>query len=197
MRAFAFGGTSNRWAVSWDDLMVTNRCLIAALLAAFSIPAGASVVVVGSNSARMCYLAADSASPPVRGDFQHCAVALDEEGLTRRDRAATYVNRGILRLRREMVVEAIADFDSALAIDPNQPEASQQRRGAAAPEPRRGRLAPVRHRAEHRTRRPWPRAGAANERLGGARAAIAMRMASQIQPTGPAANGAAFSGSAR
>ena len=36
---------------------------------------------------------------------------------------ATHVNRGILRLRRGMVDEAIADFDQAIALDPNQPEA--------------------------------------------------------------------------
>jgi tetratricopeptide (TPR) repeat protein len=33
------------------------------------------------------------------------------------------VNRGILRLRRGGVDEAVADFDQAIALDPNQPEA--------------------------------------------------------------------------
>jgi tetratricopeptide (TPR) repeat protein len=167
--------------------MVTNRCLIAALLVATSIPAGASVVVVGSNSARMCYLAADAASPPLRGDFQHCAVALDEEGLTRRDRAATYVNRGILRLRREMTVEAIADFDSALAIDPNQPEASLNKGAALLRQNRAEAALPLFTAAlEHRTYRPalaYLGRGMANERLGDARAAYSdYRMASQIEP---------------
>ena len=33
------------------------------------------------------------------------------------------MNRGILRLRRGGVDEAVADFDQAIALDPNQPEA--------------------------------------------------------------------------
>ena len=36
---------------------------------------------------------------------------------------ATHVNRGILRLRRGLVDEAVADFDRAIALDPEQPEA--------------------------------------------------------------------------
>jgi len=33
------------------------------------------------------------------------------------------VNRGILRLRRGMVEEAVGDFDEAMRLDPEQPEA--------------------------------------------------------------------------
>src|SRR6185503_15530507 len=85
MRGRAIDGMSQAWAVSWDDLMVTNRCLVAAVLAVTSIPAGASIAVIGASSARLCYEAADAASLPTRRDFQRCTEALDEVGITRHD----------------------------------------------------------------------------------------------------------------
>ena len=95
----------------------------AALVALISAPAVASVVSIGSTSASLCYQSADSPAEPAFADVRVCDTALNEEGLTGRDRVATYVNRGILRLRRNEIALAIGDFDRALALDPNQPEA--------------------------------------------------------------------------
>ncbi|MGZ8998186.1 MAG: tetratricopeptide repeat protein [Allosphingosinicella sp.] len=94
-----------------------------AFLAFISAPAMASVVSIGSTSASLCYQAAESPAVPSFGDVRLCDTALNEEGLTGHDRVATHVNRGILRLRRDQIALAIDDFDRAMTLDPNQPEA--------------------------------------------------------------------------
>lgn len=167
--------------------MVTNRCLIAAVLAATSIPASASIAVIGASSARLCYEAADAAILPTRRDFQRCTEALDEFGITRHDIVATYVNRGILRLRRNLVAEAIADFDMALSLDPDQPEASLNKGAALIRQDNARDALPLFTAAlEHRTNRPalaYMGRAIAYETLGDARAAYRdYRMANRIEP---------------
>lgn len=103
--------------------MAKAKYLIAALFAAASVPALGSVIVVGNSSARMCYEAADSPSHPTLRNVRDCDAALIEEAMSQHDRVATYVNRGILRLRRGQVDGAIADFDEAMSLNPRQPEA--------------------------------------------------------------------------
>jgi tetratricopeptide (TPR) repeat protein len=103
--------------------MTIGRIIIAAALAALAVPAGAAVTVLGSTSARMCFEAADSIMAPSRDGVSYCDHALAEENLSDYDTVATYVNRGILKLRMGKSDLAIADFDLALARDPNQPEA--------------------------------------------------------------------------
>jgi len=103
--------------------MAIRYLVPAAILAAVSVPAGASVISIGNSSARLCYELADSPVPPSFSDIRTCDTALEEEGLTMRDRVATHVNRGILRLRREQIDTAIDDFDRAMELDPDQPEA--------------------------------------------------------------------------
>jgi len=71
----------------------------------------------------MCYEAADSPMTPSASDIRRCDNALLREMLSEYEMVATHVNRGILRLRRGMIDTAIADFDQAIALDPNQPEA--------------------------------------------------------------------------
>ena len=103
--------------------MAKGKALFAALLAAGSAPALAGVMVIGASSARMCYEAAESPVLPQTGDVRRCDAALNEDHLTLYETVATHVNRGILRLRRGQVEEAIADFDRAMALDADQPEA--------------------------------------------------------------------------
>ena len=110
--------------------MAKGKYLLAATLAAISVPGLASVVVIGNSSARQCFEAADSPLRPAARDMAYCDQALNEEALSRHDTVATHVNRGILRLRRGNVDEAIADFDTAIEMDPNQPE-SYLNKGAA------------------------------------------------------------------
>ena len=46
-----------------------------------------------------------------------CTFALEQTTLSVRDRAATYVNRGILRARKDDADGALADYDRGLAMD--------------------------------------------------------------------------------
>ena len=103
--------------------MSIGRTLIVVALAATAVPAGAAVTVLGSSSARLCYEAADARMAPTRDSIIRCNQALGEENLSDYDTVATFVNRGILKLRMGNNDDAIADFDTALARDPNQAEA--------------------------------------------------------------------------
>ena len=103
--------------------MAVRMLAPAAILAAFSLPASAGVMSVGSTSASLCYQAAESSAEPGFSTLRICDTALTEEGLSAHDRVATHVNRGILRLRRDQIDLAINDFDRAMALDPDQPEA--------------------------------------------------------------------------
>lgn len=91
-------------------------------LAALPASAAASVITMGSGFAESCYRAADIRDAS-KQSLDACNQALTEQAITPSDRVATYVNRGILFLIRKNVREANADFDAALALDPNQPEA--------------------------------------------------------------------------
>jgi tetratricopeptide (TPR) repeat protein len=152
-----------------------------------SAPALASVVSLGSTSASLCYQAAESPSAPSFGDLRLCDAALNEEALTGNDRVATHVNRGILRLRRDQIALAIGDFDRAMALDPNQPEAYLNK-GAAMIKQRNpsAALGLFTMAIERRTSRPelahYGRA-IANEALGNARQAYRdYRRASELDP---------------
>ncbi|MEO1169254.1 MAG: tetratricopeptide repeat protein [Pseudomonadota bacterium] len=82
----------------------------------------ASVQVAGNSSAEACYVAAERQSDS-RIDLRPCDFALDREALTREDRIATFVNRGIIQFHRGQYNLALADFDRALSMDAEQPEA--------------------------------------------------------------------------
>jgi tetratricopeptide (TPR) repeat protein len=90
------------------------------VLAALSIaaPAGAAVTVIGGTAARQCYEAADSPLSPTAETLAACDRALGVEPLARRDVIATHVNRGILRVRGGDLAGGLADFDSAVRLDP-------------------------------------------------------------------------------
>jgi len=102
--------------------MTIGKFLIAAAVAALAVPAAAAITVIGSTSARLCYEAAEARSIPSTNSIGRCDDALEREALTEYEIVATYVNRGILKLRRGQVDAAIADFDLAIARDPREPE---------------------------------------------------------------------------
>lgn len=94
---------------------------------------GGSITVLGGGQARACSDAAKHASATgvsELGGLYACGVALDSEPLSLRDRAATYVNRGILYICRSEFPEAIRDYDTAIAMLPTLGEAWADR-GAA------------------------------------------------------------------
>lgn len=102
--------------------MRIRNFLFALTAAAIAVPAGAAVTVLGSSSARMCYLSAESRTRPLLTDVYECDLAL-QTALSDADRVATYVNRGILKLRLGRVDGAVADFGEAIRRDPEEAEA--------------------------------------------------------------------------
>lgn len=98
---------------------------LAAGIASLAIPLSASqsaVITVGGPLSRICYQAALTGDDR-RSALEGCTRSLDEEGLVPRDRAATYVNRGIIFMSQGRDRDADADFDAALALNRNLPDA--------------------------------------------------------------------------
>jgi tetratricopeptide (TPR) repeat protein len=90
-------------------------------IASLAIPLSAAhsaVITVGGPLSRLCYQSALSQDDR-RSAVDGCTRALEEEGLSPSDRAATYVNRGIVRMVRGSEAGADADFNAALALDRN------------------------------------------------------------------------------
>jgi tetratricopeptide (TPR) repeat protein len=78
--------------------------------------ANGAVLTLGGPLSKLCYesaLSQDGRASSVDG----CTRAIQEEGLLAPDRAATYVNRGILHMVAGHPRDADADFDAALALD--------------------------------------------------------------------------------
>ena len=91
-------------------------------------PADAAATVIGSGPAQICYRGAQSGSAPL-DDISYCNMALGGI-LSAYDRAATFVNRGVLKLAMNNFDSAARDFDSGLAINASLAEAYVDR-GAA------------------------------------------------------------------
>jgi tetratricopeptide (TPR) repeat protein len=92
------------------------------VLIAVDTAAAQSVTVLGGGMARECSNAA------LKGEFERkfetaCTLAIETEILSNTDRAGTYVNRGVLRLRRNEYAAARGDFDRALGLKPDLAEA--------------------------------------------------------------------------
>lgn len=105
---------------------VSALCL-AGLLLPFN-QARAVVIVVGGGAATECYATAEYGDP--NKAFDICSRALSDQSLSVRDKAATYVNRSVVRLRVRDYAGAIADVDLCITRAPNISEAYVNR-GAA------------------------------------------------------------------
>lgn len=104
------------------NLSLLTAVAVTAAAAAAATSSQASVMTIGSGFASSCYQSAKIQDARQQA-IDECDRALSEEALTSEDRVATFVNRGILHLRRVNLVAATSDFDSALRLDPRQPEA--------------------------------------------------------------------------
>ncbi|HEX5378407.1 MAG TPA: tetratricopeptide repeat protein [Phenylobacterium sp.] len=103
---------------------------VAALAFSAAGQARAAVTVIGGGMAQACSEAALGGETDLK--FQEiCSQALETEFLNNRDRAGTFINRGVLKLRRGSYVEATRDFNQAVRIKPDMGEAYVNR-GAAA-----------------------------------------------------------------
>lgn len=116
-----------------EETEMAPRALYAFTTLALSLtlagPALAASTVLGGGLATACSVSAlegrdDDAS------LDTCNLALAGEILARRDRAATFVNRGVILLRRKAWAQAGRDFDAAIALQPAMGEAFVNR-GAA------------------------------------------------------------------
>ena len=136
----------------------------------------------------MCYEAAERSGTPTRQALISCDDALKGMNpLSDEEIVATHVNRGIVRMRRGDLEGAVADYERARSLDPNEPEVYLNhatlllRREQAAPA-----LDYFNQAIQKRTRRPalayFGRA-IANETLGNVRAAyMDYRRASELDP---------------
>ena len=112
-------------------MLKTSRILaIATAVAALAGSAQAAVTVIGGGMAHDCSKAALSGVSDAKYEAL-CTLALDTELLSLRDRAGTYVNRGVLKLRRKEFASASYDFNRAVITKPDLGEAYVNR-GAAA-----------------------------------------------------------------
>lgn len=86
-------------------------------------PAFGAVTVFGGGIARDCYEAVEFETLPNLDAVNLCTLALEQEQLTRRNRAATFVNRGILYMRRGDNGNALEDYERSLQLLPDLLEA--------------------------------------------------------------------------
>jgi tetratricopeptide (TPR) repeat protein len=91
---------------------------------------GAVTVIGNGGMAEQCSVAAIAGKADARFE-QYCTDAIDYEMLSPRDRAGTFVNRGVLKLRRASWDSARQDFDQAVRLYPKLGEAYVNR-GAAS-----------------------------------------------------------------
>jgi Tfp pilus assembly protein PilF len=95
--------------------------LAAAATAIAASPASGSVLTVGGSYAESCYhYAEDHATSLIA--LMTCDRALTEQALSSEDQFATFVNRGIVKMRRGEVDGAQADFSRAIAMQPKRGE---------------------------------------------------------------------------
>ena len=110
-----------------------RRLMIVVGVAALFAAAGgarASVTVIGGGQAEACSKAALAGKSDALSE-KLCTAALETEMLSPRDRAGTFVNRGVLKLRRASFEAATKDFNAAISLKPDMGEAYVNR-GAAS-----------------------------------------------------------------
>ena len=88
----------------------------------FALSARASELTLGSSLGYGCYEKVKFGYTDLDA-LQLCNRALSEAHLGRKDLAATYVNRGIIRAARGDLEGAIHDYDTALKMKPDMGEA--------------------------------------------------------------------------
>lgn len=92
-------------------------------LIAFPLSAAqATVVTIGEGLARSCYESSES-QVATTATIDECTRAFSEKVLAFDDRVATHVNRGILYYLSGNLDAANADYDTALTLDAEEPEA--------------------------------------------------------------------------
>lgn len=94
------------------------KLILAATALAALVPlsaADSAVLTVGGPLSQLCYQAALGADGRASA-LEACTRALEEQSLAAPDKAATYVNRGIVLMSGGRYAQADADFDTALKL---------------------------------------------------------------------------------
>ena len=91
---------------------------VAAVATVGPAPAQGAVTVVGGGLARGCYEAVEYARVSTSDAIKMCDLALEQEVMSRRNRAATYTNRGILYMREGRNERALSDYERSLSLMP-------------------------------------------------------------------------------
>ena len=88
----------------------------ACVLSLAASAAQAQVIVLGDSTAAACYQAAEFGTMGLRDGFDVCTQALNVPGLSLRDRAGTYVNRAVIRMRAGDYQGALTDSESGIKL---------------------------------------------------------------------------------
>jgi tetratricopeptide (TPR) repeat protein len=76
-----------------------------------------AVTVIGGGLAQACSQAVRTGRAD-RPLLELCTASLEQEALRRRDRAGTFVNRGVVQLRMRAFDDALRDFERAERLNP-------------------------------------------------------------------------------
>jgi len=82
-----------------------------------------AVTVIGGGLGQACYEAAETGRMASIQALEICNLALQQERLSRRDKAATHTNRGILHMRSGNNTKALRDYQKSLDLMPDLKEA--------------------------------------------------------------------------
>lgn len=99
--------------------MTLKLIIAAAATALVAETASAQVFVIGNGLGGDCYQKTKNDYSSFRDADQTCTRALREQVMTRSNRAATYVNRGVLRMRAGKYDAALADYAEATDLNPD------------------------------------------------------------------------------
>nr|WP_321362338.1 tetratricopeptide repeat protein [uncultured Hyphomonas sp.] len=98
--------------------MIRSALLAASFLAIAAPAASAQVSVIGGGIARDCYQAAlYGRASPQEGE-RICTKAIQAELMNTENKAATYTNRGVLRMRAGDYDAALSDYSTAKKMKP-------------------------------------------------------------------------------
>lgn len=101
-----------------------RRILLAAGLAALLTPAShGQVLTIGTSDARLCYEASTLDHPSRSNAVDTCREAIAAPETSRRDRAATYVNLGIVHAKLGDHQPALEAYNTAIEVMPSLAEA--------------------------------------------------------------------------
>lgn len=98
--------------------MKLKLMIAAAATALVAEAASAQVFVIGKGLGGECYQKTKNEYTNFRAAEEVCTRALREQAMTRDNRAATFVNRGVLRMREGQYDEALSDYAKAIDLRP-------------------------------------------------------------------------------